>query len=296
MNYKLNIFGNIYKYIAKNPIISENEEKIQNLHCKNDYHYISNDSIINSHYIREKNVRNNRYREKSINFLLNHIFELCSEINSSNAIDISIHNNKCTLFHYQDFVNFCTHEDIIRDKNHILIGFLAMEDISFSFEFSSNIYKYNLKQGEFIFALDNESIIPMISSIYVHMKLNKTSNSLRLIYGNINDGDLIKKLEFKKIIIGDKHFFYNGLYDKPTEFMNCHNAVIIPNMSTMWNDKKKIIESRINIFKNELNKKNRCRYFKLIYNNLNYKKINVYYPIPYWVHFQKHTNLFYNTY
>ena len=117
------------------------------------------------------------------------------------------------------------------------------------------------------------------------MKIYKTTNSLKVIYANINDGDIIKKLEFKKIIVGEKHLFYNGAYGEPSKFMNCYNAVIIPNMCNMWENKKRIIESRINIYKKELKKKVLRRQFKILSKNV--MKINKIYIYPPVFHFIK---------
>ena len=243
-----------------------------------DYHYIRN----SPKYIRQKN---SEFRENSVNFLVYHLFELCSEINDSNAPNISVHNNKCTLFHYEYYVNFCTHGDIIRDKNHVLVGFLATDDVSFSFMFSTNEFEYNLKKGDFIFALDNESIVPMISSIYIQMNLDKKSKKLKVVYANINDGDVIKKLECKKIIVNNKHCFHYGTYAKEQhetfeenimidgivvdlKWVDQHiDTIIIPNMSNMWENKKKKICERVDVYKQELKSKVGTRTLKLMAKN-----------------------------
>jgi len=267
MNYFNKSIEGLYNIIYKEPL----KTQIKDLNC-NTHAFLH---IENLQYCPdEKNILKNTYRENTINFMLYNFFELSSEINFSNVRNISGHNHQCTLFQYQDYIDFCTHDDIIRDKNHVLIGFFApSQQTSFSFLINKKTYTYELKKGDFVFALDNQGIIPMISCIYTTMKLRRFVNpdSLKLIYATISSSEVNKKLEYKTIIIANRHKFESGIYSTINN-INDENIINIPDMKNMWTNKKYEIEKRMNIIKKELIKKVTKRNIEKMFNKMKLEK------------------------
>lgn len=96
----------------------------------------------------------------------------------------------------------------IRD-NDIIVGFIATEPTTFTFNFGYNIsLNKTLKEGEFQYALYN-NVCPHISAPFSKITISNLKGSGYIIYANLD-------LELRKIILNteyklESNFFANGL-------------------------------------------------------------------------------------
>ena len=193
---------------------------------------------------------------------LNHMLESISEINSYNIPM----NDKCFITkdkpsstrelpcNHEHF-DFCIHDHIIREKNHIFIGFIALEDIVFTFTLGDYSYTKALSKGEFAFALDDEGVIPM-----VHIKDQficisySVENGLKYLYVNICGNIYLNRKLASSYFVFGKHLFHekHSLVTDAKQLQEIINIKILPSIHEMWLLKKNKIEERMNVIKKEL--------------------------------------------
>jgi hypothetical protein len=127
---------------------------------------------------------------------LNHVFEYIS--NKANVLDNlhTIHNALDALFQQRNkyllpcsFLHSKLTAHVLPRNGDLVVGFVATEDVSFTLSIGGvEICKHDLQKNEFVYAIDNEFIIPQICLAFQEVRVSEFEH-IDVVYAALHDED-----------------------------------------------------------------------------------------------------------